>query len=84
MSLATQRQLTAPTEAALLQLLFNLASPQTAQYMGHARRPDNTYRVVVQVPGGVRILTIAAPVLSLIADGILVEQDRAHVMSQLA
>lgn len=70
-------------EAALLQTLLSLASPRTAQYIGHALRADNTYRVVVRRAGEFRTLTIPTLVLSLVESGILVEQDRAWVVQQL-
>lgn len=70
-------------ERGLLQLLLQMASPRAARYVGHAIRSDSTYRVVVHIGSGFRILSIPVPALSLIAEGILVEQDRACVLAQL-
>lgn len=70
-------------EAVLLQTLLNLASPRTAHYIGHALRPDHTYRVLVRKAGEFRTLTVSTSMLSLVESGILVEQDRACVLQQL-
>jgi hypothetical protein len=60
-----------------------MASPRAARYVGHAVRADSTYRVVVHIGNSFRILSIPVPALALIAEGILVEQDRACVLTQL-
>lgn len=70
-------------ERGLLQLLLKMASPRAARYVGHAIRPDSTYRVVVHIGSGFRTLSIPVSALALIAEGILVEQDRACVLAQL-
>ncbi|PRY34222.1 hypothetical protein CLV58_11894 [Spirosoma oryzae] len=79
----SQPVLATDNERGLLQLLLNMASPRAARYVGHAIRSDSTYRVVVHIGSGFRTLSIPVPVLSLIAEGILVEQDRACVLAQL-
>lgn len=70
-------------EATLLKTLLGLVSPCGADYIGHARRTDKTYGVVVRTTTGLRTLVIGSGTLSLAEEGILVEQDRFMICNQL-
>lgn len=67
----------------LIQTLLNTASPRTAQYLGHAMRADYTCGVVVSTSSGFKTITLPARALELMADGIVVDQDRDFIRRQL-
>lgn len=70
-------------EASLIKTLLGLASPCTANYVGHAQRADKTYGVIVRTPTGLKTLRLSAGMLTLAEEGILVEQDRFIICRQL-
>lgn len=67
----------------LIQTLLNTASPRTAQYLGHAVRIDCTCGVVVSTSAGFKTITLPARALEMMADGIVVDQDRDFIRRQL-
>lgn len=83
MNVRTNIHISAGAQPQLIQTLLNTASPRTAQYLGHAMRTDYTCGVVVSTSAGFKTITLPARSLELMADGIVVDQDRDFIRRQL-
>lgn len=79
----TKSPINAGEQPHLIQTLLNTASPRTAQYLGHAMRIDYTCGVVVSTSAGFKTVILPARALELMADGIVVDQDRDFIRRQL-
>ncbi len=83
MNVRNTAHISAGEQPLLIQTLLNTASPRTAQYLGHAMRTDCTCGVVVSTSAGFKTITLPARALELMADGIVVDQDRDYIRRQL-